>query len=552
MAQPLLVTAATSGMGKKNKEMSRSIRRCICMAVFLCITSVVVLAMQLIAQVVSLDPAKMPATGTVDERFQSYNIEMVEVIGGRFWKPYGSNTSESKAQEPTPQAGFTPAGIDPNLYRYRAPIDLSNPRLRKLAAALSPAYVRVSGTWANSAYFQDSENAAPANAPSGFIGVLTRAEWKGVIDFSRAVNAEIVTSVATGPGSRDAQGVWTSDQARQLFEYTKSAGGRIAASEFMNEPTYAAMGGAPKGYDAASFGRDVADFHTFLQKTTPDTLFLGPSSVGEGPFAMPMGGGVLKSEDLLHAAGPVFDVFSYHLYAAASERCASMGASSQTTVAAALSQDWLSRPEKIGAFYANLRDRFGPGKSLWITETADAACGGNPWASTFLDTFRYLVQHASLAQHGVKVIMHNTLASSDYGLLDENTFAPRPNYWAALLWRRLMGSTVLDPHTSPIPNVYVYAHCLQNHPGGVTLLVINADRQQVYEITLPSDAERYTLTAKQLQDTSVQLNGKTLQLNRDGDMPQFLGQPTRAGHISFAPTSITFLEIANADNSNCH
>ena len=37
----------------------------------------------------SLDPTKMPTIGTVDERFQSYNIEMVEVIGGRFWKPYG-------------------------------------------------------------------------------------------------------------------------------------------------------------------------------------------------------------------------------------------------------------------------------------------------------------------------------------------------------------------------------------------------------------------------------------------------------------------------------
>jgi len=551
MAQPVLVTAAASGMGKINQELSRSIRSCICLAVVLC-TPAVFLATQLIAQVVSLDPAKMARIGEVDERFQSYNIEMVEVIGGRFWKPYGSNTNESKAQEPAPQAGFTPAGIDPNLYRYRAPIDLSNPRLRKLTEALSPAYVRVSGTWANSAYFQDSENATPANAPSGFSKVLTRAEWKGVIDFSRAVNAEIVTSVATGPGSRDAQGVWTSDQARQLFEYTKSAGGRIAASEFMNEPTYAAMGGAPKGYDATSFGRDVAVFRTFLRKTTPDTLFLGPGSVGEGPFAMPMGGGVLKSEDLLHAAGPVFDVFSYHLYAAASERCAGMGASSQTTAAAALSQDWLSRPEKIGAFYANFRDRLEPGKSLWITETADAACGGNPWASTFLDSFRYLVQHASLAQRGVKVIMHNTLASSDYGLLDENTFAPRPNYWAALLWRRLMGATVLDPRTSPIPNVYVYAHCLQNQRGGVTLLVINADRQRVHEITLPSEAERYTLTTKQLQDTTVQLNGKTLELNRDGDLPQFLGQSTRAGHISFAPTSITFLEIANADNSNCH
>jgi heparanase 1 len=517
----------------------------------LCAITVVFPTTRLVGQVVSLDPVKMARIGTVDERFQSYNIEMVEVIGGRFWKPYGSATNESKAQELAPQAGFTPAGIDPNLYRYRAPIDLANPRLRKLAAALSPAYVRVSGTWANSAYFQDSESAARANAPAGFSGVLTREEWKGVVDFSHAVNAEIVTSVATGPGSRDAQGVWTSDQARHLFEYTKSAGGRIAASEFMNEPTYAAMGGAPKGYDAESYGRDVAVFRTFLRKTAPDTLFLGPGSVGEGPFAMPMGGGVLRSEDLLHAVGPVFDIFSYHLYAAASQRCATMGASSQTTAAAALSQDWLSRPEKIGAFYADLREKLEPGKPLWITETADAACGGNPWASTFLDTFRYLVQHASLAQRGVKVIMHNTLASSDYGLLDENTFAPRPNYWAALLWRRLMGVTVLDPQIASTPNLYAYAHCLRNHPGGVALLVINTDEHQIHEITSASEAERYTLTAKQLQDREVQLNGKTLQLNSDGDVPEFVGQPTRSGRISFAPGSITFLATSNASNSSC-
>jgi hypothetical protein len=540
------LSAADGGDGMKRSNGSR-----MRITAAFCTMAVVFLATRLPAQVASLDPAKMPTIGTVDERFQSYNIEMVEVIGGRFWKPYGSTTNGSKAQESASQAGFAPAGIDPNLYQYRAPIDLSNSRLRKLAAALSPAYVRVSGTWANSAYFQDSENAAPANAPSGFSGVLTRQEWKGVIDFSHVVNAEIVTSVATGPGPRDAQGVWTSEQARELFEYTKSVGGRVAASEFMNEPTFAAMGGAPKGYDAASYGRDVEVFRSFLRKTAPDALFLGPGSVGEGPFAIPMAGGVLKSEDLLHAAGPVFDVFSYHLYAAISQRCASMGASSQTTAAAALSQDWLSRPEKIGTFYSDLRDKFEPGKSLWITETADAACGGNPWASTFLDTFRYLVQHASLAQRGVKVIMHNTLASSDYGLLDENTFAPRPNYWAALLWRRLMGVTVLDPQISPTSNLYVYAHCLRNHPGGVALLVVNADGQQVHEFTLIPEAQRYTLTANQLQDRAVQLNGKTLELNSDSDVPEFVGQRTRTGRISFAPASITFLAIPNASNSSC-
>jgi heparanase len=65
--------------------------------------------------------ANMPRIGTVDERFQSYNIEMVEVIGGRFWKPYGSSAANnSNAQEPARQEGFTPAGTNPNLYQYRA------------------------------------------------------------------------------------------------------------------------------------------------------------------------------------------------------------------------------------------------------------------------------------------------------------------------------------------------------------------------------------------------------------------------------------------------
>ena len=40
---------------------------------------------------VTLRPATFARVGTVDERYQSYNVEMVEVTGGRFWKPYGSD-----------------------------------------------------------------------------------------------------------------------------------------------------------------------------------------------------------------------------------------------------------------------------------------------------------------------------------------------------------------------------------------------------------------------------------------------------------------------------
>jgi len=500
---------------------------------------------------ISIDPAKLARAGAVDGRFQSYNVEIAEVTGGNFWKPYGKR-GQSAAQAPpsSPASGSTPAGMNPDLYQYRPPIDLAKPRLRKLAAALGPAYVRVSGTWANTVYFQGTDEPAPVAPPRGFSAVLTRPEWKGVVDFARAVDARIVTSFAFSPGTRSAEGAWMPDQARRLLDYTKACGGSIAAAEFVNEPTYAAMGGAPPGYNASDYGRDVAACRAFIKQASPDTIFLGPGSVGEGGAnPLTLGSGMLHSVDLLQATGPAFDIFSYHLYAAASKRCASLGPGFQTTAAAALSNEWLSSADGIHAFYAGLRDRFEPGKPLWITETADAACGGNPWASTFLDSFRYLDWHGRLARSGVQVIMHNTLASSDYGLLDDNSYAPRPNYWAALLWRRLMGRVVLNAGPAQ-PELHLYAHSLEGHPGGVTLLAINTSRDRTESLALPLPADRYTLTARKLEDTHVQLNGHELKLGAGDAPPSLEGQHIPAGPVKLAPASITFLAIAEAGNPN--
>src|SRR5205807_8553152 len=88
-------------------------------------------------------PANMTRLGTIDERYQSYNIEMLEVTGGVFWKPYRS-ASGDQTSSAADRSGV-PAGMDANLYEYRPPVDLSNTKLRRLAAALGPAYVRVSG-----------------------------------------------------------------------------------------------------------------------------------------------------------------------------------------------------------------------------------------------------------------------------------------------------------------------------------------------------------------------------------------------------------------------
>jgi hypothetical protein len=379
--------------------------------------------------------------------------------------------------------------------------------------------------------------------------VLTRAQWRGVIAFSHAVEAKIVTSFAISMGVRDAQGVWTPAEASKLLAFTKANGGSIAAAEFFNEPTFAAMGGAPTGYDAAAYGRDFAVFLPFVKKAAPEMLVLGPGSVGEGAT---LGGmSMLKSPDILTATGRGVDAFSYHFYGGVSKRCSTMPGAPKTSPDNALTEEWLSRTDRDAAFYAGLRDRFEPGKPLWLTETGETACGGDPWASSFLDSFRYVDQLGRLAKRGVQVVMHNTLSASDYGLIDEETLTPRPDYWAALLWHKTMGTTVLDAGPASVESVHLYAHCLRDGKGGVAMLAINADRAGAHELTIPTAAERYTLTAQNLEGSTVELNGKELKMAANDELPKIAGKKIGAGKVELAPASITFLAIPTAGNASC-
>lgn len=271
------------------------------------------------------------------------------------------------------------------------------------------------------------------------------------------------------------------------------------------------------------------------------------------PTSMPMPaamGAMLSTQAILEATGPAFDALSYHYYGGVSSRCAAMSADAVTRESAALSDEWLSRTNVVEEFYAGLRDKYLPGKPLWITETADAACGGSRWASTYVDTFRYLNQLGTLARHGVQVVMHNTLDASDYGLLDERDFTPRPKYWGALLWRKLMGTTVLQPGASPSPDLHLYAHCLRGVPGGVALLAINASKSAV-SVAMPVASAKYALSARELESRDVELNGKKLELGANDVLPPMAGVSAAAGSLAFAPETISFVAVPAAGNEAC-
>jgi heparanase len=93
----------------------------------------------------TLHPRKLQKIATVDERFQSYNVEAVEVTGGRFWKPYGAANEDDVTQKRDTGPMFS--GPAANMFMQRPALDLRNRRLRTLARALGPAYLRMSGSW---------------------------------------------------------------------------------------------------------------------------------------------------------------------------------------------------------------------------------------------------------------------------------------------------------------------------------------------------------------------------------------------------------------------
>src|SRR3954470_18522973 len=75
-------------------------------------------AVPTLAEPLPINPAKLSRIATVDARFQSYNIEMIEVTRGGLRPAYEAMST------------VAPAGAKPDLFAARAPIDLGNARLR--------------------------------------------------------------------------------------------------------------------------------------------------------------------------------------------------------------------------------------------------------------------------------------------------------------------------------------------------------------------------------------------------------------------------------------
>ena len=512
-----------------------------------------------------------------DPRLVSYNIEMAEVTGGTFWKPFTpaqiAGADGFPAPEP-PADGSAPdlaslLSASSGLMAERPPIDLSNPKLRALARALGPSWVRVSGSWATGAYFDfnDSTGGVP---PEGYRAVLTRAQWAGVLDFVRAVEGRLLISFAVVPGLGNAAcrrlggtGAWDPSQVRRLLNTAAHAGAPVGAVEFANEPNISFLG---TGYDLRAYLQDQDAFYRFMRIEFPRVLIAGPCGAMDpvdpdhpvtGPLAG-AAGSIPTSREIAEGASEKPDVYSYHIYAGMSERGAALGGHHWPAGEAA-SDEVLDVAEKARRHHEPIRDAWCPKAPLWVTESGDANCGGNTWGSTFLDVFRTADELARFSTAADGVIFHNTLASSDYGLLDEDSFAPRPNWWFLWLWRSLAGDAAYPASSATVEPLFpagahVYARTRADGRPGTVYLVVNNALDDELEVAVHREVARFTLSAPgapgegpvaadDLRTQAVALNGAPLELTAAGLPPALgpLGVREPAGNLVLAPGTVTML-----------
>ncbi len=487
----------------------------------------------------------------VDERLMSYNIEMTEVTGGTFWKAYTAEQIAGTAEFPAATA-FTDVTAMPELMEYYPPIDLYNERLRELAKQLGPAWVRISGTWATKTYY-DLDGTTGGKAPEGYANVLTKEQWLGVLDFVSYVGAKLLISVSNCAGDHPDGGPLDLTQAKKIFDFSHRHGVDIDAIEFMNEPNMMEMSGAPKGYTAADYARDQDILYGWVRANYPHCLLVGPCTTGD-PSAESgenkgFGAGIANltktctTQELLAGTRIPLDVFSYHYYNGVSERIAGVMPSAHWPGQLAHSDAYLAVAPDCARAHAALRDQFVPGGQMWVTESGDAGGGGDTWASTYLDVLRTLNELGSYGTITDGIIFHNTLASSDYGFLEHGTFLPRPNYFAVLLWNRLMGTAVYDCEKLNRENVHVYCHSRRDGIPGIVYLMINNSLTDTIAAALPKDALRYTLHAQTMRSSTIRLNGKELAISGSCSTPELTPQLQPQGTVLLAPGSCTFLVL---------
>ncbi|XP_017599596.1 PREDICTED: heparanase [Corvus brachyrhynchos] len=468
----------------------------------------------------------------------------------------------------------------------------SNSKLRALAMALSPGFLRFGGTETDFLIFdpnkdstseekilwelQAQQEACGSKPAFAAVEKLLLAQWPSqekliLAEQNRKKHKnttitrntlDILYSFANCSGFHLIFGLnallrkgglqWDSSNAQELLDYCASQRYNISW-ELGNEPnSFRKKSGIH--IDGFQLGQDFIHLRQLLNNYAlyQHAKLYGPD-VGQPRKHTQR---LLRS--FLKSGGKVIDSVTWHHYYV-NGRSATRG-------------DFLS-PEVLDSFAAAIYEVLEivggtvPDKKVWLGETSSAYGGGAPRLSnTYVAGFMWLDKLGLSARQGIDVVMRQVFfGAGTYHLVDAN-FEPLPDYWLSLLYKKLVGTKVLQVGLAGADKrkLRVYLHCTNSlnpkyREGDVTLFALN-----LYNVTqhleLPNylsskHVDQYLLLPhgkENILSRSIELNGHVLRMLDDETLPELMEKPLGPGTLLGLPAfSYGFYVIKNAKAIAC-
>ncbi|MBD3304463.1 hypothetical protein GF343_04925 [Candidatus Woesearchaeota archaeon] len=450
----------------------------------------------------------------ISDKFLSFTVDMAQVVGRDWWHPDTRRI-------------WSLTGAN-----HTEPFDFSRKRLRNMAKNLAPAFLKIGGTKSDDVFYAvDSKNPG-----KDYGSVLTMDMWGSINDFAKECGLDLFFSINAGKGPRKNK-QWTGDNAREFLEYSKEKGYEIPVFGFGNEPNGYIIKGLNWFVSGRQYARDVIKVRELIDELYPGSRL----AAGSSSFWPYLGEFFPVMRQFLKNNTSKVDIVAWHHYPQQSSRIPF--ATRRAKPFLLLDPKKLDAVSRWAAKVESWKEKYSPSSALWLAETGHAQAGGEPGLSdTFVSGFWWLDQLGLLAKKGQEVVVRQTLSGAHYGLIDDESLDPNPDYWNSVLWKMLMGTKVYDAESKE--DIRCYAHSARDEKS-IVLLLLNLDKEYSKKIdlgnTLPKEV--FMLSSDDLFGRNVFLNGKLLRISEDGTLPDLLPVETTEESIELKPTSYAFIRF---------
>ena len=482
---------------------------------------------------------------------------------------YGINATVRINRVPvnTVNERYLSLGMDVNLIRHGwITLNFTSERLKTMAKALSPAYLRVSGTDADRMFFDKDGKIKKKKSQYEINKALrllrekgelfpftnfnmTGEDWDLVNIFTQSVGWRVIFgfNLQTRNNSR-----WDPSNAMTLLDYSIEKGYyRNLDFELGNEPNHYQT---RKGQVILNFTQIGNDF-VFLRK-----LLNGPKYgiyYGKSILVGPDVTGSASSNDVtefLNTAGGVVRGMTWHQYYGSSKTIKNV-------------KDY-TNPNILDSYIGVVKNMAKgihqssyPNLKSWQGETATVVHPpGNDIAMSYVAGFMLVDKLGLNALYGVELFVRQTFYGFWFTMVDQALY-PTPDFWITLIYKKLVGRKVFETDVTINDTEHdkkyarFYAHCTPvsaTYPkGAVTVYGMNLFNDHLnIQIDLIPDLEidQYVLTPGGwggLTSRFIALNDEILLMPDDHNLPEIKPVNMNSPFLRMPPKSMGFFVIKN-------